>query len=166
MKILAKGQSSTDLILTESPKHLGFRLPSPQRALAVDHFPARNRQDDRSGLGKLSGKCETGLFFNKGRFRLNPSRGTQHRQPVRGTSPQAPGLVAAHEEACQSKEVEVGPHITVGGELNEGSVDRWPEGPKPRQEKQHCLSLLKDSRAYGLSSGNHWSDFPLTRSET
>jgi hypothetical protein len=43
-RILAKGQSSTDLIHTESQKRLGFQSPSLRRDPAVGHFPGWNRQ--------------------------------------------------------------------------------------------------------------------------
>ncbi len=45
IKFLAKGQSSSDLILTESPRRLGFLLRfTPEEDPAVDRYPARNRQ--------------------------------------------------------------------------------------------------------------------------
>jgi len=36
-RIVAKGQSSTDLKLTEAPKHLGFRSPLPTRGFGGEN---------------------------------------------------------------------------------------------------------------------------------
>jgi hypothetical protein len=137
---------------------------APQN-FSIRPLPCPESPDDRSGLGKWSGKRETiiTLWWLDVSWITHETHSTTNR--LGRDDPCRSQTGGGSRRGMPVERVEVGQSSTVrGASSNDGSIGSTASGVTFAHGRQDCLGLLKGFRAYEtIVCGRQWP--PLTASE-